>query len=89
MRKIVIIVSIFLLLATAYTHAQFRVVTAQPSLRVRDSSGLQGKVLGAIPYGEKVDLLEETGALVTIQEQPANGLKFAGKILKAGCSAGS
>ena len=67
MRKIVIILSIILLLVTAYVHAQIRVVTAQPSLRVRDSAGLEGNVLGAIPYGEMVHLLDETGAVLTIQ----------------------
>jgi hypothetical protein len=82
MRKIVIILSIILLLFTAYAHAQFRVVTAQPSLRVRDSSGLQGKVLGAVPYSEKVDLLEETGAVLTIQGATGRWSKIRWKNLE-------
>jgi uncharacterized protein YgiM (DUF1202 family) len=59
MRKIVIILSIILLLATAYAHAQVRVVTAQSILQVRDNAGLEGKVPGAIPYGETVQISGE------------------------------
>lgn len=43
-----------------------RWVTANPSLRVRDSAGTEGNKLGLIPFGEKVTLLEESGDALTI-----------------------
>jgi hypothetical protein len=79
--------------ATIYTgKAQPRWVNATAGLRIRDKAGLDGNVIGAIPYGEKVILLDEEdkveeidgtkGSWSRIRWQDKEGWVFGGFLQK-------